>query len=54
VAAMDQGFCAIPIIKFQNFMQNDFQLNLLENYILKLKYDRDMKTKNMRDFGYLV
>lgn len=24
VAAMDCGFCGIPIIKFQSFMQNDF------------------------------
>ena len=24
VAAMDFGFCGIPIIKYQNFMQNDF------------------------------
>lgn len=35
-------------------MLNDFQLNLIENYIVKLKYSRDMKTKNMRDFGYLA
>lgn len=34
-------------------MHNCFQLNLLENYLLKLKYSRDMKGKNMRDFGYL-
>ena len=38
VNAMDMGFCSIPIIKYQNFMHNDFQLNLIENYLVKLKY----------------
>ena len=53
VAAMDLGFCGIPIIKFTNFMQNDYQLNLLENYLIKLKYSNDMKSKNTTDFGFL-
>ena len=51
---MDSGFCAIPVIKFQCFMQNDYQLNLLENYLVKLKYSKDMKAKNQIDFGYLT
>ena len=46
VNAMDLGFCAIPIIKFQSFMQNDYQLNLIESYLLKLKYFNDQKFKN--------
>jgi hypothetical protein len=54
VSAMDLGFCAIPIIKFQSFMQNDYQLNLVENYLLKLKYSKDMKSKNQCDFGFLI
>jgi hypothetical protein len=54
VTMMDNGFCAIPITQFQSFMQNDFQLNLVENYLLKLKYAKDMKIKNMKDFGYLT
>jgi hypothetical protein len=51
---MDAGFCAIPVVKFQAFMQSDYQLNLLENYLVKLKYSKDMKAKNQRDFGYLT
>ena len=51
---MDAGFCAIPVIKYQAFMQSDYQLNLLENYLTKLKYSNDMKAKNQKDFGFLA
>jgi hypothetical protein len=54
VHCMDSGFCAIPVVKFQCFMQSDYQLNLLENYLVKLKYSKEMKTKNQNDFGYLT
>jgi hypothetical protein len=27
---------------------------LLENYLVKLKYSKDMKAKNQKDFGYLT
>ena len=53
VAAMNFGFCAIPITKYQGFMTNDFQLNLVENSLLTLKYFKDPKSKNQCDFGYL-
>jgi hypothetical protein len=32
---------------------NDIQLNLVEGYLLKLRYFSDMKSKNHIDFGYL-
>ena len=35
-------------------MENDFQLKLVENYLLKLRYTSDMKSKNNIDFGYLI
>ena len=35
-------------------MQNDFQLNLVENYLIKLKYTQDMKRRNINDFGFLL
>ena len=35
-------------------MQDDKQLNLVENYLLKLRYSNDMKYKNNIDFGYLT
>ena len=54
VTAMEHGFCSIPVTKFQCFSQNDYQLNLLENYLATLKNSRDMKTKNQIDFGFLV
>jgi len=53
IAAMDQGFCAIPITNFSNPTRNDLQLNLVENYLLKLRYFNDMKSKNDIDFAFL-
>ena len=35
-------------------MENDIQLKLVENYLLKLRYTNDMKSKNNIDFGYLT
>ena len=35
-------------------MENDIQLKLVENYLLKLRYANDMKSKNNIDFGYLT
>jgi hypothetical protein len=35
-------------------MHDDYQLNLVENYLLKLKYANDMKRKNNSDFGFLL
>lgn len=43
VTAMDCGFCAIPVINYQSFMNHDFQLNLVENYVLKLRYSKNIK-----------
>lgn len=54
VAAKENGFCIIPIAKFCSNMENDVQLNLVENYLLLLKYTNDMKSKNNIDFGYLT
>ena len=51
---MDAGFCAIPVIKFQAFMQSDYQLNLLENYLTRLKFSNNMEAKNKKDFGFLA
>lgn len=51
--AMDQGYCAIPVTRFQNPNRKDYQLNLVENYLLKLRYSKNMKSKNDIDFGFL-
>ena len=53
ISAMDQGFCAIPLTQFSNPTRNDFQLNLVEIYLLKLRYYNDMKSKNDIDFAFL-
>lgn len=36
VASMDQGFCAVPITQFTKYDLDDFMLNILENYIIRL------------------
>ena len=35
-------------------MENDIQLKLVENYLLKLRYSNDVKKKNDIDFEYLT
>ena len=54
VAAMHQGFCGIPISKFEGDEENDFELNLVENYLIKLHYNKDSFQKNRQDFGILL
>lgn len=55
VCSKECGFCVIPITQFLcNNDQADIQLNLVENYLLKLRYTNDMKSKNNIDFGYLT
>lgn len=34
VAAMDLGFCSLPINEFLKHDQTDFMLNLMENYLI--------------------
>ena len=53
VAAMDHGFCSVPVIRYQQSPIDDFQLKLIENYIIKLKYSKDNKLRNITDFGFL-
>ena len=54
IVAKQCGFCVIPIVQYQANMENDIQLKLVENYLLKLRYANDMKSKNDIDFGYLT
>ena len=48
---MSLGFCSIPVTKF--YKQDDTELCLLENYLVKLKYHKHIKRKNDIDFGFL-
>ena len=55
IAAKESGFCAIPIMQYQqNMVDDDKQLNLVENYLIKLRYSNDMMYKNNIDFGFLT
>lgn len=52
---MDQGFCAIPISQITKYNSaDDIMLNLLENYLIKLQFFKDTRSKNMHDFGNML
>jgi hypothetical protein len=53
VTAMDQGFCGIPITPFSHEVE-DIQLNILENYLIKLIRSTDLGQTNINDFGLLT
>lgn len=38
VTALTNGFQAIPVLPFESLHQNDFQIALVENYILKSRH----------------
>ena len=54
ISCMDQGFCGIPIQEFRKFDKQDIQLRIVENYLIKLQYTKDSKSKNMNDFGIIL
>lgn len=54
VSSMDQGFCSIPITSFFKHDNDDIMLNLLENYLIKLRFYKDTKAKNINDFGNIM
>ena len=53
VAAMNQGYSGIPITQYMKF-DNDIQLNIVENYLIKLIHYNDSESKNHKDFGILL
>lgn len=54
IAMMKCGFCSIPISSYEKFDTSDFQLALVENYLFKLQYIHDLKSKNNDHFGILL
>ena len=54
IASMKCGFCGIPISSYEKFDNSDFQLALVENYLFKLQYIHDLKSKNNDHFGILL
>ena len=54
VVAKNQGFNAVPVVPFESFYRDDFQLNLLENYLLKNRHMRDMAKRLREDFDFLT
>jgi len=52
--AIRNGYYTIPIIQYENFIKNDFQLCLLENYILIIRHLKDMRKRMKTDFLFLT
>lgn len=54
IAAMTQGFCTIPLLQYELFYKDDYQLSLLEHYVLKIRHLKNCKSKLIEDFHYLL
>ena len=54
VVAKSQGFSVVPIIPYERFYRDDYQLNLLENYLLSIRYRKDMAQKIKNGFEFLL
>ena len=50
---MEQGFSGIPVTQYMKF-EEDFQLKIVENYLIKLQLYKDSESKNYKDFGILL
>jgi hypothetical protein len=42
------------VVQFESQTKDDFQLNLVENYILKLRHLKEMKKRLATDFKFLI
>ena len=54
ITAIQSGISTIPIIQYETFYRDDFQLNLVENYILKLRHYKNLHQKLIQDYKFLV
>ena len=54
ISSINQGFCTVPMIQYESFYRDDFQLNLVENYILKIRHHNNMYQRVVDDFKFLV
>ena len=54
VVAMREGFSVLPVISFERFYRDDYQLNLIENYLLRMRHRKDLVQDVKMDFQFLV
>jgi hypothetical protein len=52
--AINLGFLVIPLLEYIYVDRNDFQLNLIENYILKNRHLKGMTSKFKLDFQFII
>ena len=54
MAAIRGGFLTIPVIPYEVFYRDDFQLSLVEHYILKIRHLNNYRGMIRNDFQFLV
>ena len=54
INALNENFLALPVIPFETNNRDEFQLCLLENYILKYRHHKEMRDRLRRDFTFLL
>jgi hypothetical protein len=54
ISAINQGFLTVPIIQYEAFYRDDFQLSLVEHYILKIRHHQTMQERVSQDFKFLT
>ena len=54
VSAINQGFATIPIVQYESFYRDDFQLNLIENYIFSVRNQTNVHIQINDDFQFLI
>jgi len=53
VTAIKLNFLTIPVVQYE-LTKTDFQLSLVEHYILKIRHLKDMRKRLRQDFKFLV
>ena len=54
MAALRGGYLVIPVLQYEVFYRDDFQLSLVEHYILKIRHLKNVKTRLRNDFRFLL
>ena len=50
---MKCGFGTVPIIHFEALSRDDYQLNLVEQYIIRLRHSQNKGKQIIEDFKFL-
>jgi len=54
ITALNDGYLTIPLIQYECQGRSEYQLCLLENYIMKHRHLKDMRARIREDFKFLM